>query len=142
MRAFSLQSPFLEIKGHDLPLREVENNAQGGGGGVSELKMALEFGEAEEASLALNSPAPSKALPPPPGTAEKEMQQHRGANLKPTRMLALDKNLNRTGVGGDRVNEFRPVLKAKKRNAAREGETGYNFPCIHVRVLITDKQHV
>jgi hypothetical protein len=105
----SFQSPFPESKGHTLPLREVGNNK------FSELKLAFHLADVEEGSFALSSPSASgnfaeptestasSALimtsqatpnPTPRVGLVSEEEFTFGGNLKPTRVLALSRELS------------------------------------------------
>ena len=106
------QSPFPEAKGHTIPLREIENMH---GSKFTELKMALQFSDVEEANSALSSPrnfaqpdviygTPASSLlvlnsQAAPKATPSSLADHAsdpaiemafGGNLKPTRVLALD----------------------------------------------------
>lgn len=121
-----LKSPFPEAKGHTIPLREIENMD---GGKFTELKMALQFSDVEEANSALSSPisfaqpdavtgtpvssllmANSQATPKatPSSLADhahypiSDVEVALGSNLKPTHVLALDQ-------GGHFGRENRPA---------------------------------
>lgn len=123
------------MKGRSLPLKEIDNQHSDN---LWELKTALQFADVEEANSALSSPVrfdgsrarptansgemaslPSQALPSPLGTVKNnldgmiDLAEDSGklitGNLKPTRVLALDKNLSRSVGGGSRFLRGNPT---------------------------------